>query len=483
MSHVQLPRSTPEAEGLASIAVLAFLDAAEQTVQHLHSLMLLRHGVVIAEGWWAPYAAERPHMLFSLSKSFTALAIGLAVEEGLVSLDDAVLAFFPDDAPPEVSPQLAAMQIRHLLSMATGHAEDTTATLQQSADGNWVRAFLACQVQYAPGTHFLYNTGATYMLSAILQRVSGRTLLEYLEPRLLAPLGIVGATWERCPRGISIGGYGLSTTTEAVARFGQLLLQRGMWQGRQLVPQGWIDAATAAQISNGSDPNSDWAQGYGYQFWRCRHGAYRGDGAFGQFCVVLPEQHAVLAITGGLAEMQPVLDLVWTHLLPAFDSAALPLDEQTHAKLKQRLAALRLPLPGGTAEGREAEPFGERGYRCEPNDLGLAAIRLHFDSHACTLTFRDASGEHSIVVGAEQWHAGRTSLLAQGSSQPIAAAGAWLGKGLYQAQILYIETPFCVTLAFRLSEEQLVLAVTVNVSFGPTSYPPIVGHRATDDRV
>jgi hypothetical protein len=329
---------------------------------------------------------------------------------------------------------------------------------------------------YEPGTHFLYNTGATYMLSAILQRVSGVTLLEYLQPRLLAPLGIAGATWERCPRGINTGGFGLSTTTEAVARFGQLLLQRGLWEERQLVPAAWVDEATVAQISNGDDPDSDWAQGYGYQFWRCRHGAYRGDGAFGQFCVVFPEQDAVLAITGGLGDMQAVLNLAWAHLLPALGPTPLPPDAQSHARLEQRLRGLALPLPGGSAAPPARAPFNERSYRCEPNELGLEAIGLRFSGPGCTLTFLDASGDHAIVVSAGHWHEGRTSLLAQDGSQPIAAAGAWLNDERYQAQVVYVETPFCVTLSFRPSDAQLILDVTVNVSFGPTSYPSIVGH-------
>ena len=231
-----------------------------------------------------------PHTLFSLSKSFTATAVGLAVAEGRLSVDDPVLGFFPDEAPAIISPHLAAMQVRHLLSMSTGHGEDTTAALRQAADGNWVRAFLERPVEHEPGTFFLYNSGATYMLSAIVQRLTGQTLLDYLQPRLFAPLGIERPTWESCPRGINAGGWGMSATTEDIARFGQLYLQQGRWEGRQLVPAAWVAAATSTQADNSSRTEPDWAQGYGYQFWRCRHGAYRGDGAFGQFCLVMPEQ-------------------------------------------------------------------------------------------------------------------------------------------------------------------------------------------------
>lgn len=470
-----LPHSAPEAQGLPSSAVLGFLEAAERQIQHLHSLILVRHGHVVAEGWWAPYAAESPHQLFSLSKSFTATAIGLAVAEGRLSLDDPVIGFFPDDAPAEVSAHLAAMRVRHLLSMSTGHAEDTTPALQAHPDGHWVRAFLACPVDHPPGTHFLYNTGATYMLSAILQGLTGITLLDYLEPRLFAPLGIVGATWDRCPRGITIGGFGMNATTDAVARLGLLYLQGGVWQGRQLLPPAWLAEATSAQIATGDDPQSDWAQGYGYQFWRCRHGAYRGDGAFGQYCVVLPEQDAVLAITGGLGDMQPVLDLAWAHLLPAFGPAPLPDDPAAQAALADRLRGLALPLPAGAAAWPDAAPAAEYRYRCEPNSLGITSVSLRAAPHGGTLTIHDHEGEHPINVGAGSWHHGTITLMSAGRPSRIAAAGAWADAATYTVQIFYVETPFCVTLALQLGEA-LRLDVSVNVSFGPLRYPPVIGH-------
>lgn len=476
---VRLPRSAPEAQGIPSTAILELVTQLEQQVESLHSLMIVRRGYVVAEGWWAPYTAERPHMLFSLSKSFTSTAIGLAIGEGLLSLDDSVVSFFPEDAPADVSANLAAMQVRHLLGMSTGHAEDTTPALHEAADGNWVRAFLACPVEYAPGTQFLYNTGATYMLAAILHKLTGTTLLDYLQPRLLTPLGIEGATWECCPRGINTGGYGLSTTTEAIANFGQLYLQQGMWQGEQLVPRAWVETATQAHIANGDDPTSDWAQGYGYQFWRCRHNAYRGDGAFGQYCVVLPEQDLVIAITGGLEAMQPVLDLLWTHLLPACSPMALPADADAQGALHKRLTHLELPLPQGSAPPMQAQTIDGRVYRCEPNDLGLTAFGLEAGADGHTLLLHDAAGAHRIAVGAGSWQAGTTAFMARGAVAPIAAAGAWADADTYVARVAFVAAPFVGTLTCRFSGDQLLLDVGLNVSFGPTRFPQIRGWVAT----
>ena len=319
-----LPRSSPEAQGVSSSAVLAFVEAADQNIDSMNSFMLVRHGHVVAEGWWAPYEAESPHSLYSLSKSFTSTAVGLAIAEGKLSLDDEVLKFFPDDAPAEPSNNLKAMRVSDLLRMSTGQQTEP----RRTPDQPWTKTFLAQPVPFKPGTHFLYNTSATYMLSAIVQKATGQTVLDYLKPRLFEPLGIEHPTWETSPQGISAGGYGLSIRTEDIAKFGQLYLQKGKWHGKQLVPAAWVEAATARQTSNGSNPKSDWDQGYGYQFWRCRHGAYRGDGAFGQFCIVLPEQDAVIAITSGVKDMQAVLNLVWDKLLPALKPSTLDTDDE-----------------------------------------------------------------------------------------------------------------------------------------------------------
>ena len=325
-----LPRSTPEAQGISSAAVRAFIETADQQVDTMHSFMLVRHGQVVAECWWGPESADKPHVLYSLSKSFTSTAVGLAVQEGKLTVDDAVLKFFPDDAPAEPSENLKAMRVRDILSMSGGHQTEPKLT----DEAPWVKSFLAHPVEHKPGDHFLYNSAGTYLCSAIVQKTTGQTVLDYLRPRLFEPLGIEGAEWSRSPQGINCGGWGLFLKTEDIAKFGQLYLQKGQWNGKQLLPAAWIEQATAKQVANGTDPTKDWTQGYGYQFWRCRHGAYRGDGAFGQFCIVMPEQDAVVAITADTKDMQGELNVVWEKLLPAFQKDALPADDAEVAKLK-----------------------------------------------------------------------------------------------------------------------------------------------------
>lgn len=464
-----LPRSNPEAQGVSSAGVLSFVEAADRDLDSLHSFMLVRHGHVVAEGWWSPYESETPHMLYSLSKSFTSTAVGLAVAEGQLSVNDEVLKFFPEEAPPEPSKNLQAMRVSDLLRMSTGQDSEPPRT----PDRPWTKTFLEQPVPFKPGTHFLYNTSATYMLSAIVQKATGETVLDFLNPRLFEPLGIERPRWEASPQGVTVGGYGLSIRTEDIARFGQLYLQNGNWHGRQLVPESWVEAATARQTSNGSNPGSDWDQGYGYQFWRSRHGAYRGDGAFGQFCIVLPEQDAVIAITSGVRDMQSVLNLVWDKLLPAMKPSPLDADEEAAGKLQQALRRLVLRMP--EESGAPAKLTGKR-FVFPANDHKLETIALESSDNRdeTTLVVRTGGADQRIACGRGAWRKGR---LAWNSfpEQPAAASGAWTADDTYTAKLCFYETPYVVTLRLKFSGDDLQCQSESNVGFGPNKAVELTG--------
>lgn len=470
----RLPRTTPEAQGIPSPAIQRFVDAANATIHDIHSLMIVRHGAVVAEGWWHPFEEERNHVLFSLSKSFTSSAIGLAVDAGLLTVDDRVIDFFPDDLPATVSDNLAAMTVHHLLAMYTGHSEDTTGHLHAAADGNWARAFLAQPVAYPPGTHFLYNTGATYILSAIVQKLTGQTLLDYLTPRLFAPLGIANPAWQVCPRGINTGGYGLDITTEDIACFGQMYLQKGVWQGQQILPAAWVEEATRAHSDNSANKDIEWAQGYGYQFWRCRHNAYRGDGAFGQFCVVLPEQEAVIAITSGAGPMQPTLDLIWEHLLPAFGPDALAEDESAQSRLSETLATLAIPPVAGAATSPLAGQVSGRRYLMDENDRGIRSLFFDFGEKQNICTIEWPWGEEPNVCGVGAWRSGEAVFNASGRV-PAAISSAWTDPSTFVFRVYFHETPFSVTYTCHFDGDTLTVDGALNVSFGPTELPRLTG--------
>lgn len=332
ISYNDLTKSLPRGESSKAMdkAFDKYLKAVADAGQDLHSIMIVQRGKVIKERWLGEGAWNKPHVLNSVSKTFTATAVGFAVAEGKLRLTDKVISFFPDQLPAEISPNLEKLEVRHLLTMSSGHDVDPTPLTrgEDSQELDWVRTFLAAPLTHEPGTFFVYNSLGTYMLSAIVQKVTGEKVIDYLYPRLFRPLGIVGATWQESPQGINCGGWGLYLKTEDLAKMGQLFLQKGTWNGKRLLPESWIDEATRSHIASlpaGTrreeltikPKDSDWLQGYGYQMWRCRHDAVRADGANGQYIIILPEQEAVIAMTANIGDMQAEINLVWKYLLPA----------------------------------------------------------------------------------------------------------------------------------------------------------------------
>jgi CubicO group peptidase (beta-lactamase class C family) len=482
----RLPRSTPEAQGVSSAGILAFLDAIEKSQHEFHSFMMVRNGHVIAEGWWTPYRASANHMLYSLSKSFTSTAVGFAVSEGKFNVNDAVTSFFPDELPASVSDNLAALKVKHLLTMSVGHATDSTPLINQQQ--NWVKAFLALPIAHPPGTAFLYNSGATYMLSAIVQKVSGRKVIDFLRPRLFEPLGIEGMTWETCPLGINTGGWGLSVQTESLAQFGQFYLQKGVWHERQILPAAWIEEATTFKIQQ-SPPHdekleqakltNDWLQGYCYQFWRCRHNAFRGDGAFGQYCIVMPDRKAVVAITCETSNMQTEQNLVWDFLLPAMQDNPLPADGASQDRLRQKLAALALPLATGKSDSPFAAKISGKTFDIETNSADLQTVALRFQGDACTFTVKDSKGEYPIQCGLGRWVEGLSNMpgtppkITVGNLLPlkIAASGAWRDENTFAMIWRFYETPHSENVTCRFDGDKVTVEFLTSITRISTPHP------------
>jgi CubicO group peptidase (beta-lactamase class C family) len=472
-----LPRSVPEAQGISSTALIEFVSALDRQIEGMHSVLVLRHGQVIAEGWWAPFAAEHNHVLYSLSKSFTSSAVGFAVAEGRLSIDDEVIKFFPDETPADASNNLKAMRVRDILTMATGHQDEPPT----SPDEMSARSFLAQPVPHLPGTHFKYNTAATFMQSAIVQKVTGQTVLDYLRPRLFEPLGIEHPVWDTNFQGISLGGYGLRVRTEDIARLGQLYLQKGKWHGRQLLPAAWVEAASSRQVSNGSNPQSDWNQGYGFQFWRCRHNAFRGDGAFGQYCVVMPDQDAVMAITSGIRDMQAVLNLIWDKFLPACQPKKLRANRSAQAELRGTLARLELATAQGAATSDLAAKVLNRRFVFPANDQNLDSVSLDSaeGGKGVRLAVRSEGKEIILPAGYRQWHQGRASFLAgrlaQFPDEPVAGSFAWTANDTVEVKVWASETPFNLTYRLKFDGDQVTVDREANVAFGPTKQTTLIG--------
>ena len=465
-----LPRSTPEAEGVSSEGLITFLDSAAVSRHEFHSIMIVRHGQVIAEGWWDPYRPDLRHTLYSTSKSFTSTAVGFAVTEKLLTVDDKVISFFPDQLPDTVSPFLADMSVKDLLTMSAGQSPDPTGTITNSSD-NWVASFLALPVLKEPGTEFLYNSMATFMLSAIVQKVTGEKITDYLQPRLFGPLGIEGHDWEESPEGINSGGWGLRIKTEDMAKFGQLLLQKGMWNGTQIIPAAWIEEATTFKIDQAPDApseikeKSDWMQGYCYQFWRSRNNAFRADGAYGQYIIVMPEQDAIVAITAESPDMQDEINMVWKYILPAMKDTVLPDDSEAAGKLKERLASLALPKPEKKPDPAIASLLSGKVIRFEENNQKIESITLFFQGDTCHLSIVTSDHTYRLPIGRGEWINSETDLAGPSlirrpgafSVNKVAASYGWSDEGALELFLRYIESPHHIRITCNFEGDTVVV--------------------------
>ena len=442
MSDHPLPSSTPSAQGVDASGVLAFLDAVEAAeLVEPHSLMILRHGRLVASGWWEPYTPDRLQLLYSLSKSFTATAAGFAVDEGLIGLDDTVLSYFPELDADITDPRSRAMLVRHVAAMASGHEAETYERARALDPDDPVRGFLLLPPDRDPGTVFAYNQPATYTLGAIVQRVTGQSLTAYLRPRLLDPLGIGEVAWLTGRTGRELGFSGLHATTDAIARLGLLYLDRGVREGKRLLSEEWVAEATREHIPTSQAAadadRPDWERGYCFQFWRSRHG-YRGDGAYGQFCVILPEQDAVIAMTSASVDMQAVLTLMWEHLLPALRPQPLTGREEADTTLAERLTRLALPpAPGepapprkvGQWSGAEFVPRGGAVARPGPTGVTLSA-----DGDGWTLTLVEDDDRLRLPLGTGGWTVAEEPL-------PTAVSGGWTDADTLAVSVSFLETP------------------------------------------
>jgi len=398
-----LPRSTPVLEGVSTQAVINMMDSLMALPDcEIHHVMVLRHGRVIAEVHPAPFRAEDSHTLYSASKTFTSLAVGIAIDENLLRLNDRVVTFFPDKRPDTVSDNLAAMTVRDLLMMAAGIKPDWTMRNLEGAD--WIKEWLAKPCDEAPGTHFQYDSMCTFMLSAIVQRVTGRTLLDYLNQKLFAPMHITQADWEMSPDGISTGGWGLRVQAETMAKLGLLLMNKGRWHGQQLVSEAYLEEACSPLIyykdRKETDAPTDGNQGYGFQIWQCKWpGAIRADGAFGQYSVVVPQEELVVVILGVIPNGHPELACIWNQLMPGIKSnGPLQPEKKLQARLNQLCATASLPLPQGKQMNRQIAGLV---MQLDTNQHGYERLTIT-NSGSLRITYSDGAVD-CLSSGYGQW--------------------------------------------------------------------------------
>jgi CubicO group peptidase (beta-lactamase class C family) len=417
--------------------VLALLDRLAERSVECHSIMVVRHGRVVAEGWWAPYSADRPHLLYSLTKSFTSVAVGFAVADGLLRLDDRVGDVL--DVPSELSARARQLTVRHLLTMTTGHRADTLAGAWELEPADLVAGFLRVPAPDPAGTRHAYNNPTTFVLARMVERVTGQSLPDLLDDRLFGPMGVTDADWDRVASGTAFGFHGLHLTTEAVAAFGELLLRQGRWGDQQLIERDWVEQATRRHVETLQTTDgwrtADWLCGYGFQFWMSTHG-YRGDGAMGQYCLVIPDRDLVVAMTAAATDLQAPLDAIWRCLLPGSERTGSPGDDQM---LAERLRRLALPLvTGDPGPGKSATALIDASAAASVLPAGTSVVidpadggwRVRFDTGQAVLDLDAGYGtwRESAPLG-----------------RPVVAAGAWK-SGTFVADLYVITSPSRVRL-------------------------------------
>ena len=423
--------ATPESQGVPSEAILKFIDGCEKTFDAgdlgaMHGFVIVRHGKVIAEGSWKPFdTLNETHMLYSHSKSFTSSAIGLLADRGKIDLDERIVDIFSNEVPAKVSENLAQLRVRDLLTMNVGKKDHLLRD-----GGDWVKEFLSKDFFRKPGTGFKYDSDATYMLAAIVEKKSGMKMMDYLQKNMFDQIGITKA-WTTCsPQGIPCGGWGMNMTTRELARFGQLYLNRGDWDGKRVLSSDWVSLATTRQTWSGWQnvgvkalgEGTDWEQGYGFQFWRCRHGAYRADGAGGQYTVVIPEKDMVVSAHAGLGDFPKELDLIWDNLLPVLKDAPLAENPSAQKKLADRLAKLAIK-PVEFARARKwTTPFE---FSLRENSRGFKSVRFDpKDGGGCICTLVTRAGEQKFPAGTGEWQEGSIRI----DTENYEGLGAYIGE-------------------------------------------------------
>lgn len=464
----ELPRSTPEEQGVPSKAIVALFDSLSALpLTDMHAVVVMRHGKVIGEMYPKPYAPEYRHTMYSCSKTFVGVAVGLAIADNRLRLDDRVASIFPELLPDSVSKDLADMKVRHLLTMASGVKPDWN---MRSRGKEWIRTFLAKPV-VAPGTTYAYDSMVSYMLAAIVQKVTGKKLTEYLQERVFTPMNVTEWAWEESPEGVNTGGWGVHIQPESLAKFGQLILDEGRWNGQQLVPADWIREMCKKQMETGRET-------YGYHIWHCggHEGAVRADGALGQYVISVLDKDMVVVMTEAtLGNGKDQRRLIWDVLLPTIKDEPLPANKKDYQLLLKKQSSYKLPEVKGTATSTFASNWENKTVELGKNPFGWKSLRLNFGKKEVTMTVTETGGKtYDLPFGYKEWRT--TSMDAyppysitpvdrfKGLTGPYWVSGsyAWISKEEVQLKAHYVNWVSALEMTFRIADGEVELHVQTN---------------------
>ena len=472
----ELPRSTPEEQGVPSKALVALFDSLHALpLTDMHAVVVMRHGKVIGEMYPKPYAPEYRHTMYSCSKTFVGIAVGLAIEDNRLRLDDRIAAIFPELLPDSVSKDLADMTVRHLLTMASGVKPDWN---MRSRGKEWIRTFLSKPVK-EPGTQYAYDSMVSYMLAAVVQKVTGKKLTEYLQERVFTPMNVTEWAWEESPEGVNTGGWGVHIQPESLAKFGQLILNEGRWEGKQLVPTEWIREMCKKHRETGREV-------YGYHIWHCggHDGAVRADGALGQYVISVLDKDMVVVMTEAtLGNGRDQRRLIWDVLLPHIQDEPLPANKKDYQKLLKKQEGYKLAEVKGKASSAFASNWENKTIELGKNTFGWKSLKLNFGKKEVTMTVTETNGKsYELPFGYQQWMTTTFDSYPpysitpidrfKGLEGPYYASGsyAWISKEELQLKAHYVNWVSALEMTFRLDENgEVQLNVQTNYIKKPYS--------------
>ncbi|WP_084250019.1 serine hydrolase domain-containing protein [Sphingomonas mali] len=466
-----LRRGSPSSAGVDSREILGFIDDVEAAGLELHNLMLWRDGLVVAEGWHWPYSGDRLRMTHSMTKSVTACAIGMLVDAGRLTLDQKVAPLFPEVAIDPDS-RAARMTVEDLLTMRSGQGTEVSGSIWRGIATSWIAEFFRIPFDHEPGTTYVYSSAASYMLSAIVTRVTGQTIHDFLKPRLFDPLGITNIRWDVGPDGINPGGNGISFTTADGLKLGVLHAQRGLWQGQRILSERWVAEATRIHAGEPGDQ-------YGYH-WVVGDGHFAMLGVFVQMVRVFPGSNAVLAFNAAMDESKVVTPHLDRHFPAAFGNGT---DAATDVALAERLKRWSEPASFVSTAPSDPAAFAGR-WIMTSNDKGLTELAFEFDQDEARIVLVDGEGEHRLIAGRDGWAIAPAYLpgadLHHGyrmDGMPTAAGLRWIAENRIELVVHFLESAFRDTFVFSVAGDRLVMDRSVNINSGARAWPTMTAAR------
>ncbi len=489
MVRKEFERVTPESVGIRSKDIMELLDECESGFTELHGLQIMRYGKICAEGWWQPYAPGIVHGLQSLTKTYAATAVGIAVTEGLVRLEDRIIDIFAEEAPKEPGENLKLLTVRDVLCMGCGM------DVMSPPSKDWIRDFLATPVNHRPGTTFMYNSTGSTLLGAIVRKLTGIGLHDYLKPRLFDKIGVDAARlkWFLMTDGMEVGGGGLFATTEDNLRLMKLYADGGVCNGERILSEDYVKKATSLQNDSATEVNgnpnaTDNFLGYGFQIWKCKpEGVYRADGAMGQFAIVVPHKEMILSIneTAGEAHWaQKTLDAIWSFLEKVGDA---PLAENTaeSGRLKKRLSVASLPAPRFAPYSPEVLRIngvcfsvtqGEFGFESNiekmmagnPVPNTITAFTFHFGVNSCKMEYTQNGERLTALIALDGTRQHNRVQIKSTPCTELYLHGEWVSRQTFRVTSRWVETCFEKQFDFTFMPDEVLIAVNCSVGrFGP----------------